>query len=72
MGGQSQLQPQPQMKPQLKAKQTVSLRAVLLSLLVLIANVVVNGSIFLFFRDSTLNPLLTAVLAVLWGFWVFI
>lgn len=70
MGGQSQLQPQ--MKPQLKAKQTVSLRAVLLSLLVLIANVVVNGSIFLFFRDSTLNPLLTAVLAVLWGFWVFI
>lgn len=70
MGGQSQLQPQ--LKPQLKAKQTVSLRAVLLSLLVLIANVVVNGSIFLFFRDSTLNPLLTAVLAVLWGFWVFI
>ncbi|HBS45374.1 MAG TPA: ABC transporter, partial [Paenibacillus sp.] len=55
------------MKPQSKTKQTVSLRAVLLSLLVLIANVVVNGAIFLFFRDSTLNPLLTAVLAVLWG-----
>lgn len=50
-----------------QASQRISGRAVLLSLGVLLANIVVNGLIFLFFRDSTLQPLLTAVLAVLWG-----
>lgn len=65
MGAQSQ--PQPQMPTQPQARPTVSLKAVMLSLVVLLANIVVNGAIFLFFRDSTLNPLLTAVLAVLWG-----
>lgn len=65
MGAQSQ--PQPQMPTQPQARPTVSLKAVMLSLVVLLANIVVNGAIFLFFRDSTLNPPLTAVLAVLWG-----
>ncbi|QWU16786.1 alpha-glucoside transport system permease protein [Paenibacillus sophorae] len=50
-----------------QAKPGIRLRAVLISLGILLANIVVNGLIFLFFRDSTLNPLLTAVLAVLWG-----
>ncbi|MFD1903396.1 hypothetical protein ACFSQ7_03440 [Paenibacillus rhizoplanae] len=51
-----------------RARQRISGRAVLLSLGVLLANIVVNGLIFpVFFRDSTLHPLLTAVLAVLWG-----
>ncbi|USB32288.1 sugar ABC transporter permease [Paenibacillus sp. YPG26] len=50
-----------------QAKQRISMRAVLLSLGVLLANIVINGLIFMFFRDSTLNPLLTAILAVLWG-----
>ncbi|SEU29585.1 carbohydrate ABC transporter permease [Paenibacillus sp. NFR01] len=50
-----------------KAKPGISMRAVLISLGTLLANIAVNGLIFLFFRDSTLNPLVTAVLAVLWG-----
>lgn len=50
-----------------EAKQTASFRAVLLSLAVLLANIAGHGLIFRFFRDSTLNPLLTAICAVLWG-----
>ena len=50
-----------------QAKQRISIRAVFLSLGVLIANIAINGLIFMFFRDSSLNPLITAVLAVLWG-----
>ncbi|AHV95449.1 carbohydrate ABC transporter permease [Paenibacillus sabinae] len=50
-----------------QAKPGIRLRAVLISLGILLANILVNGLIFLFFRDSTLHPLLTAVLAVLWG-----
>ncbi|WP_310830668.1 carbohydrate ABC transporter permease [Paenibacillus pedocola] len=62
----AQLKPKPGVTGT-QAKQRISARAVLLSLGVLLANIVVNGLIFMFFRDSTLNPLLTAVLAVLWG-----
>lgn len=50
-----------------QAKQRVSLKAVLVSMIVVLLNVAVNGAIFLFFRDSQLNPLVTAVLAVIWG-----
>ncbi|WP_150270047.1 carbohydrate ABC transporter permease [Paenibacillus tepidiphilus] len=50
-----------------QTRQRISAGAVLLSLLVLLGNIAVNGAIFVFFRDSTLNPLITAVLAVLWG-----
>lgn len=50
-----------------EAKRTVSLRAVLFTLVILLANAAGHGLIFRFFRDSTLNPLLTAVCAVLWG-----
>lgn len=50
-----------------QAKQGVSLKAVLVSVIVVLLNVVVNGAIFLFFRDSHLNPLVTAVMAVIWG-----
>lgn len=50
-----------------QAKQGVSLKAVLLSVVILLGNLVVHGAIFMFFRDSTLNPLVTAVLAVIWG-----
>ncbi|GAF06434.1 carbohydrate ABC transporter permease [Paenibacillus pini] len=50
-----------------QAKQKISLKAILLSLVVLVANIFMNGLIFWFFRDSTLNPLLTAILAVIWG-----
>lgn len=50
-----------------QAKQGVSLKAVLVSVIVVLLNVVVNGAIFLFFRDSQLNPLVTAVMAVIWG-----
>lgn len=50
-----------------QAKQGVSLKAVLVSVIVVLFNVVVNGAIFLFFRDSQLNPLVTAVMAVIWG-----
>lgn len=44
MGAQSQ--PQPQMPTQPQARPTVSLKAVMLSLVVLLANIVVNGAIF--------------------------
>lgn len=47
--------------------QRVSAGTVLVAIGVLLANIAVNGLIFLFFRDSTLNPLVTAILAVLWG-----
>lgn len=50
-----------------QAKRGISLKGVLLFLGVLAANIVINGLIFMFFRDSTLNPLLTALFAVLWG-----
>lgn len=50
-----------------QAKYAVSVRAVLISAAVLVINIVVHGLIFMFFRDSALSPLLTAVLAVLWG-----
>lgn len=50
-----------------EAKRIVSLRAVLFTLIVLVANAAGHGLIFRFFRDSTLNPLLTAIFAVLWG-----
>ncbi|WMT42004.1 hypothetical protein RE628_06075 [Paenibacillus sp. D2_2] len=48
-------------------KSKISLGAVLLSLLVLVLNIAGHGAIFIFFRHSALNPLITAVLAVLWG-----
>ncbi|MBJ9989039.1 carbohydrate ABC transporter permease [Paenibacillus sp. S28] len=50
-----------------QTKPGFSIKALLIFLGVLIANIAVNGVIFVFFRDSSLNPLLTAVLAVLWG-----
>lgn len=34
---------------------------------ILALNIAINGLIFMFFRDSSLNPLLTALFAVLWG-----
>lgn len=49
------------------SERNVPVKAVLISLLVILANIVVHGAIFLFFRDSGLNPLVTAFLAVLWG-----
>lgn len=50
-----------------QSKSSITIKAVLLSLLVLLANMAAHGSIFMFFRDSTLHPLVTAVFAVLWG-----
>ncbi|WP_334073451.1 MULTISPECIES: sugar ABC transporter permease [Paenibacillus] len=50
-----------------QAKQRTSPKAVVVSAAVLLANLVVHGAIFLFFRDASLNPLVTAVLAVIWG-----
>ncbi|KAA9005848.1 sugar ABC transporter permease [Paenibacillus spiritus] len=50
-----------------QAKRGVRPRAVLISVGILLANIAVNGLIFKFFRDSTLNPIVTALLAVLWG-----
>lgn len=48
-------------------KSKISIGAVLLSLAVLVVNTAVHGAIFIFFRNTALNPLITAVLAVLWG-----
>lgn len=50
-----------------QAKRGISIKGLLLFLGVLAANILINGLIFMFFRDSTLNPLLTAFFAVLWG-----
>lgn len=50
-----------------QAKKNFSLKAALLFVVVLLLNVFVHGAIFMLFRDSTLNPLLTALFAVIWG-----
>lgn len=50
-----------------QAKRGIRIKGLLLFLGVLAANILINGLIFMFFRDSTLNPLLTALFAVLWG-----
>lgn len=50
-----------------QAKTKSGFKAVLIFLVVLLLNLIVHGAIFMFFRDSTLNPLLTALAAVIWG-----
>lgn len=52
---------------QAQTKQDNTLRLLLLSLLVPIANLCVHGLIFFFLRDAGLRPITNAVVAILWG-----
>ncbi|TVY04389.1 carbohydrate ABC transporter permease [Cohnella terricola] len=52
--------------PAEKTKTNTSLNA-LLSILALAFNIGLNGLIFVFLRDSDMNPVIHAILAILWG-----
>lgn len=50
-----------------ETKQTSSARLLLLTIVIPIANLIIHTSIFTFLRDTPLNPILFAVIAILWG-----
>jgi alpha-glucoside transport system permease protein len=52
---------------QVQAKKGNALRLLSLSVLVPVLNAALHGLIFMFFRSSTLPPILNAVLAIIWG-----
>ncbi|NIK80315.1 alpha-glucoside transport system permease protein [Paenibacillus castaneae] len=52
---------------ELQARKGNALRLLLISVLVPVINIAIHWSIFLFFRESSLPPIMNAVLAVVWG-----
>ncbi|MED5019736.1 sugar ABC transporter permease [Paenibacillus chibensis] len=54
-------------QPKIKSRSKSSFKGVLILLIMLLINICVHGVIFYFFKESTLNPLWTALAAVIWG-----